>query len=445
MLSCLKGELIMKVTPLEDWIIGKSGIKEKKPKLLAEYQLDKIRETLDYAKRNSRFYGERLGSINEDQINSLEDFKNIPFTYPYHIRQNPLDFLCLPQREIKRIVTLKSSGTSGAEKRIYFSEQDLNLTIDFFKVGMSCLIDKNDRVMVLLPGNTYGSIGDLLKRALEISKVPCFIHGVMVDPEQTAKDIIENEITCLVGIPMQVLYLSKLKMDVFKSRIKKVLLSTDYVPDVLIHELTHQYGCKVFTHYGMTEMGYGGGVECEALDGYHLREADLYFEVVNPDTGEAVQDGQSGEVVFTTLTRYAMPFIRYRTGDMASFSSDPCGCGTFLKTMKKVLGRIDNKVIIGENKFLYVWELDEAILKFKEVLDYKACITDENLLKIEIKSDHQSIRNDIEQSIQTLLYQKLGYGYKMKLAVIADTDSKPEKITNSMVKRKISDFRGAGI
>ncbi|HBF36116.1 MAG TPA: AMP-binding protein [Firmicutes bacterium] len=435
----------MKVTPLEDWIIGKSGIKEKKPKLLAEYQLDKIRETLDYAKRNSRFYGERLGSINEDQINSLEDFKNIPFTYPYHIRQNPLDFLCLPQREIKRIVTLKSSGTSGAEKRIYFSEQDLNLTIDFFKVGMSCLIDKNDRVMVLLPGNTYGSIGDLLKRALEISKVPCFIHGVMVDPEQTAKDIIENEITCLVGIPMQVLYLSKLKMDVFKSRIKKVLLSTDYVPDVLIYELTHQYGCKVFTHYGMTEMGYGGGVECEALDGYHLREADLYFEVVNPDTGEAVQDGQSGEVVFTTLTRYAMPFIRYRTGDMASFSSDPCGCGTFLKTMKKVLGRIDNKVIIGENKFLYVWELDEAILKFKEVLDYKACITDENLLKIEIKSDHQSIRNDIEQSIQTLLYQKLGYGYKMKLAVIADTDSKPEKITNSMVKRKISDFRGAGI
>ncbi len=435
----------MKVTPLEDWIIDKSGIKEKKPELLAEYQLNKLRETLYYVKKNSRFYGERLGSIDEDKINSFNDFKNIPFTYPYHIRQNPLNFLCMPQGEITRIVTIKSSGTSGAEKRIYFSEQDLNLTIDFFKVGMSCLTDKNDRVMVLLPGESFGSIGDLLKKALEMSNVECINHGVVVDPEKTAKSIMENDITCIVGIPMQVLNLSRLKRDVFKSRIKKVLLSTDYVPDVLIHELTHQYGCKVFAHYGMTEMGYGGGVECGALDGYHMREADLYLEVVNPDTGEAVPDGQSGEVVFTTLTRKAMPFIRYRTGDIASFASNPCACGTFLKTMKKVLGRIANKVLIGENQFLYLRELDETILKFKEVLDYQAYIADENLLRVEIQSDNPSIsmKNDIEQSVQTLLYQNLGY--EMKLDVITNPDSNPEKITNSMVKRKIGDFRGAGI
>ncbi|NBJ15939.1 MAG: phenylacetate--CoA ligase [Dehalobacter sp. 4CP] len=433
----------MRVTPLEDWIVGKSDIKERNSKMLEEYQLNKVRETLYYVKKNGRFYGQRLSNITEDKINTLDDIKNIPFTHPYHIRQNSLDFLCLPQKEIVRIVSIKSSGTSGEEKRIYFSEQDLNLTVDFFKVGMSCLIDQNDRVMVLLPGNTYGSIGDLLKRALEMSKVPCFIHGVMVDPEQTAKKIIENDITCLVGIPMQVSHLSKLKGDVFKSRIKKVLLSTDYVPDVLIHELTHQYGCKIFTHYGMTEMGYGGGVECEALDGYHMREADLYFEIVNPDTGEAVQDGQLGEVVFTTLTRNAMPLIRYRTGDMASFSSPPCDCGTFLKTMKKVLGRMDNKVTIGENKFLFLRELDETILKFKEVLDYKACITDENLLKIEIRSESKSIKKDIEQSIQTLLDEKLGC--KMNFTLIVSPHSIPEKIINSMVKRKIIDYRGAGI
>lgn len=433
----------MKVTPLEDWIMEKSKIKERKQNILEEYQLKKVRETLYYSKKNSRFYSEKLSGINEDKINSFDDFKNIPFTHPYHIRQNPLDFLCIPQREIKRIVTIKSSGTSGEEKRIYFSEQDLNLTIDFFKVGMSCLTDQSDRVMVLLPGNSYGSIGDLLKKALEISKVQCIIHGVIIDPEQTAKDIIENDITCLVGIPMQVSILSKLYSDLFKNRIKKVLLSTDYVPDVLIHELTHEYGCKVFTHYGMTEMGFGGGVECEALDGFHMRETDLYFEVVNPDTGEAVEDGQLGEVVFTTLTRDAMPLIRYRTGDIASFSSNPCACGTFLRTMKKVLGRIDNKVIIGENVFLFLSELDETILKFKEVLDYKAYITDENLLTIEAISENKSIKNDTLQSIQALVYEKLGH--ELSVNVIINPENKLNKITNSMVKRKIIDLRGVRI
>ena len=113
--------------------------------------------------------------------------------------------------------------------------------------------------------------------------------------------------------------------------------------------------------------------------------------------------------------------------------------------MKKVLGRIANKVLIGENQFLYLRELDETILKFKEVLDYQAYIADENLLRVEIQSDNPSIsmKNDIEQSVQTLLYQKLGY--EMKLDVITNPDSNPEKITNSMVKRKIGDFRGAGI
>lgn len=429
----------MKLTPLEDWIVCKSGITKRTRSKLEEYQLNKIRETLRYARENSRFYGENLSCIPADKVDSFEAFGKIPFTYPHQIRQNSMDFLCVPQREVKRIVTIQSSGTSGEEKRIYFTEQDLGLTIDFFKVGMSCLTDKSDRVMVLLPGNSYGSIGDLLKKALEISGVECFIHGVILDPEQTAKEIEEKAITCLVGIPMQVLYLSKLKSELFKSRIKKVLLSADYVPEVLIQELTQQYGCKVFTHYGMTEMGYGGGVECEALDGYHLREDDLYFEIIDPETGETVKDGQWGEVVFTTLSREAMPLIRYRTGDIASFLPDSCECGTFLKTMKRVLGRIENKVVLGENKFLTLRELDETVLKYKEVLDYKAYISEDGILKIDILSENPMVQKEIKQELQRLLADKPGSEINLRVSV--NSGSKPDKITNSMVKRKIRDLR----
>ena len=135
--------------------------------------------------------------------------------------------------------------------------------------------------------------------------------------------------------------LKQRESEVFKNNIEKILLSTDYVPEILIKEITDKFHCRVFTHYGMTEMGYGGGVECEALNGYHMREADFYFEIINPDTGKRVEEGQYGEVVFTTLTREGMPLIRYRTGDIACFSSEPCVCGTFLKTMGRVFGRID--------------------------------------------------------------------------------------------------------
>lgn len=431
----------MKRTPLEDWIIGKTGATDRAA--LENYQLEKIQETLSYAKENSRFYRVYFKSIRPDEIRSFEDFSKIPFTAPTHIRLDSEGFVCVPRKEVKRIVTLRSSGTSGEEKRIYFTEEDLELTVDFFKHGMRCLTDRTDRVLVLLPGNSYGSIGDLLKKALSRSGTVCFVAGIMGEPGEAARLIAEDNITCIVGIPMQVLYLSREERAVFKSRIRKVLLSTDYVPEVLIHELTEQCGCRVFTHYGMTETGYGGGVECEALSGYHLREADLYFEIIDPETGKAVKDGRQGEVVVTTLTRKAMPLIRYRTGDVASFSAKPCACGTLLKTMNRVRGRLENKVDVGENQPVALSELDELILAFPEVLDYKAVVTDGEILNIETvlrdSGAFQSVRDGMIRKVREYYCNK--YKRNITVQVYAKPVNEPDKMENSMVKRRIYDKR----
>ena len=433
----------MKRTPLEQWIMQKTGIKERDKKALEAYQLGKIKETIAYVKENSVFYGKQLKNVREESFNSPEGFQNIPFTYPRDIKRNPFDFLCVPQRKVARIVTLKTSGTSGEDKRLFFTEEDIELTIDFFRHGMSCLVDKSDKVLVLMPGSTYGSIGDLLKKALALSNIECIVHGVLTDPEKAARLIEEKGITCIVGIPLQVLYLSRVKSNVFKNSIKKVLLSTDYVPDVLTNELERRFGCRVFNHYGMTEMGYGGGVECEALNGYHMREGDMYFEIIDPDTGKAVECGQYGEVVFTTLTRQAMPLIRYRTGDIASFSSNPCACGTFLNTMKKVLGRIENRVRIGEERFLYLRELDEIILSFEEVLDYRAYLEDKDRLVLEVTVkegiDFAEIKEGVMRSIRNLLSNQSKCG--LSADIVKAAGNEPAGITDSMVKRKIIDYR----
>lgn len=430
-------------TPLENWIMQKTGIRERDIKVLEAYQLGKLKETISYAKRNSIFYGKRLKDIQEDSILSLDGFKGVPFTLPQDLCLNPLDFLCVPQRKVARIVTLNTSGTSGETKRLYFTEEDLNLTVDFFRHGMSCLTDKTDKVLVLLPSSAYGSIGDLLKKALALSDIECIVHGILTDPEEAANCIEERGITCIVGIPMQVLYLSRVKSGVFGRNIRKVLLSTDYVPEAMINELTRKFSCRVFNHYGMTEMGYGGGVECEALNGYHMRDGDIYFEIIDPITGEPVEKERYGEIVFTTLTRKAMPLIRYRTGDIASFSGTACACGTFLNTMRKVLGRLENRVCLEENRFLYLRELDEIILPFEEILDYKVHLEDKGKIVLKLTTTDDAafmrIKDRVLKEIRGLLSHKATV--ELNMTVVSDAEHIPAGVKNSMIKRKIIDCR----
>lgn len=429
---------MIQVTPLENWIAQRTRIVHKNQEDLKAYQLGELLKTLRYAKEKGRFYQENLKDIDLNSITSLREFEQIPFTTPEDIKRNAHDFLCVPSHDVERIVTLNTSGTTGDEKRIFFTHEDLEWTIDFFQYGMRCLIDERDKVMVLLPGPSYGSIGDLLKKALSLSNIECIVYGVLQDVEKMAKCIEEHNITCIVGIPMQVLYFSKAKPEVFKKHIRKVLLSTDYVPNALVVALSHQGKCKVYNHYGMTEMGYGGGVECECLNGYHLRENHLYFEIIDPITGKLVKDGEYGEVVFTTFNRQAMPLIRYKTGDMARFSTKACPCGTFLRTMEKVLGRIENKAYINGHE-IHLRELDEILLPFNEILDYKLTVQEDNALHVKLilanKEHCEVLKNAVIERI------KKYFSFELNLSVEVQEDDHSDKITNSMIKRKLHDLR----
>jgi phenylacetate-coenzyme A ligase PaaK-like adenylate-forming protein len=160
-----------------------------------------------------------------------------------------------------------------------------------------------------------------------------------------------------------------------KGSIESVLLSADYVPRALAQTLEEVWGCRVFAHYAMTEMGHGGGVECEALAGYHLREADLYFEVVDHETEETCPDGKIGEVVFTTLTRQGMPLIRYRTGDIARMITQPCSCGSILRRMDYVRGRWNGLVRLDTDCTLTIYEMDETLFRLPGLLDYRATVS----------------------------------------------------------------------
>ena len=370
----------MMMTPLEKWIGSKVGAVTGRPgrRVIEAYQLARLGRTLDWVMARSPFYKRLLSDFRDYRINSLSDLAALPFTTARDVAENSLEMLCVSQDDIARVVTLDTSGTTSRPKRLYFTEEDLDLTVDFFHWGMSTLVEPGQRVLILMPGERPGSVGDLLVRGLRRMEVTGIVHGPVMDPLKALDDIVEHKPDCLVGIPAQVLALARHpEADRIPSgRIKSVLLSTDYVPAATIRELGRTWGCPVFNHYGMTEMGLGGAVECRALAGYHLREADLLFEIIDPDSGRVLPRGEWGEAVFTTLTRSGMPLIRYRTGDLTRFMVEPCPCGTVLERMDKVRGRVEGMILLKSGGRLGIADLDESIFSLPGVFNYLAEIKD---------------------------------------------------------------------
>jgi phenylacetate-coenzyme A ligase PaaK-like adenylate-forming protein len=156
----------------------------------------------------------------------------------------------------------------------------------------------------------------------------------------------------------------------------------------------------------MTEMGLGGGVDCRARRGYHLREADLYVEIVDPATGALRPEGAEGEVVFTTLTRVGMPLIRYRTGDISRFIPGSCPCGTCLRTLAPVRYRLDGVGRLGPGHLLTMADLDDALFPLPALLDFSArlaCREGRTVLAVELLVTCEETREAVAQQARDAL------------------------------------------
>jgi len=420
----------MKITPLDAWIRDKTSASD-----ITAWQIMKLNETLALVRNRSAFYRSMFKDL-PGVISDLDEFLLFPFTSSEAVRNHPLKLLCVSQDEISRVVTLQSSGTTGDPKRIFFTAEDQALTIDFFGVGMSTLVEVGERVLILLPGEKPGSVGDLLRLGLERMGAFPIPYGMVRDPIH-ALDVMENQgADCLVGSPTQILGLARRWVPGHKAP-RTVLLSTDYVPAAIARELENIWDCEVFNHYGATEMGLGGGVECLAHRGYHLREADLYFEIVDPETGAPVPDGEYGEVVFSTLTRRGMPLIRYRMGDRSRFITGYCPCGTRLRTMEKVSGRYGG-FILAREETLRLPDFDEALFPVPGLLNFTVTL-EGDLGKETLKIEAQMLANAdasavVRQALENIPFIK-------KFGATIHCVCNPNE-TGSLVKRVILDQRG---
>ena len=328
-------------------------------------QLQRLRRTLLHAAR-SRFYRQRLAGL--ALPDSLEELPSLPFTHAEDIADWG-DLLCVSQGDVARRVSLplpfglsfnpkspvfspetitpavqelaaaQTSGTTGRPKRLAFTDADLERTRDFFAVGMSQLVHAGESVLVLLPGaeRPHG-VTDLLRQGLARIGVRVVAGKPQATPESLREDLRQRP-QCVVAAPAQLEQLAAL-YETERHTPLHALSSAEPLPPALASRLRGVLGGEILDHYGLTESGYGCGVECSAHHGYHLRELDCLVEIVDIHTGEPLPEGHVGEIVLTTPGREAMPLIRYRTGDAASLLPGPCRCGSPLRRLGPILGRI---------------------------------------------------------------------------------------------------------
>ena len=245
---------------LDQWIEKKLQMKLRDRKELEKWQLTQIRSFLSYARENSPFYSRTYADLSLPE--SLQDFSTFPLTDAADLQEHGLQMLCVSQSQISRVVTLHTSGTAGRPKRIFFTEKDQELTVDFFHNGMKELTRPGDTVMVFLPCTPKGSVGDLLCTGLQRLGAHPVRYGLITDLEDCARTLIKQQASCAVGVPVQLLALGAFmqKQHLF-SPLKTLLLSTDYLSPIIRQRIEATLSCQVFNHFGMTETGLGGALE----------------------------------------------------------------------------------------------------------------------------------------------------------------------------------------
>lgn len=254
--------------------------------------------------------------------------------------------------------------------------------VEFMEVGMRTVGTDKDVVQILLPvGSRFGQL-DLLAQGVErLGALPIKAGTGMTTDEQLGL-IKKHNSTIIFGQTGRIYRMTQELLakghDLSKLGVKTLFLTSVYLPESMRRRLRSIWNCEVSSHYGMSEMGLGVAVECQAHNGFHLNEVDLFLEIIDPVTGEVIEDETEGELVFSTLGREGMPLIRYRTHDISRWITSPCSCGaTTLVKFAKTTRRLESIVRVGEADEIYPAMFDDLLYTVPQLFDYELAVEQE--------------------------------------------------------------------
>ena len=402
---------------------------------ISALQLERMRWSLRHAYDNVPMYKARFdeAGVTPDDLKTLSDLANFPFTYKDDLRANyPFGMFAVPRDQIMRIHA--SSGTTGKATVVGYTAKDID--------NWGNLVARSLRAAGLRKGDLihnaygYGLFTGGLGAHYGIEKLGATV--VPMGGGQTDKQVgLINDFKPrgIMVTPSYMLNIleafHKAGLDPRESSLEIAVFGAEPWTEAMRKRIESSADIRAFDIYGLSEIvGPGVAAECEEQNGLHVFEDHFFPEIIDPESGTVLPDGEEGELVLTTLSKEAMPLIRYRTGDITKLLPEPCGCGRTLRKIQRIHRRSDDMLIVrGVN--VYPAQIEAALLSVEGTLPhYQIELTrkddlDQVAVHVEVEA---GLSDDHSNQTHTAVMQamKSGVGIRVEVQLL-----KPQTLPRS--------------
>lgn len=389
------------------------------------------------------FYRGRMEKkgVKPSDIKSIDDITKLPFTTKDDMREvYPYGLLAVDKKEIVEVHM--SSGTTGKPVVDAYTRHDIDIWGE--TMARTLAMGGTDETDVLQNAFGYGLFTGGFGVHYGARKIGATVLPISGGNTKRQVDVmLDFGTTVLTCTPSYSLYLAEFAkedgVDFSKLKLKAGFFGAEPWSESMREEIEAKLHLKAFDIYGLTEIiGPGVAAECECHNGLHIFEDHFYPEIIDPDTGEHVKEGEKGELVITTLTKTGTPILRYRTRDITYFMKEECPCGRTQIKMHRLLGRTDDMLIIrGVN--IFPSQIEQVLFRLEGIEPHYLLIVDrkDNLDTLEVQvemneaifSDEIKKLESLERNMEKELHQNLGIHARVKLV-------EPKSISRSEGKAK---------
>ena len=414
---------------------------------MTKEQLELITNQLATIKERSPFYAKKFEGIDVADVRTQADFEKLPFSEKDDLRAvYPLGLQAAPDEEVVRIHS--SSGTTGTPVIIPYTQQDvIDWATQFARCYEMAGITPLDRIQIT-PGYGLWTAGI----GFQLGAERLGAMAIPMGPGNTEKQLrmmqdLKSTVLCATS-SYALLLAEEIAERGIRDRIclRKGVIGSERWGDKMRQRIAGELGVEIYDIYGLTEVyGPGIGISCDEHHGMHIWDDYVYVEVIDPDTGAPVPDGEVGELVLTTLRKQGAPLIRYRTRDICVLSRKPCSCGRTHVKMSKPMGRSDDMLIVkGVNVFPS--QIETVLLNKGYPANYQITVSRENnsdKLDVQVEmtpemfSDSISTISKREQELVAALKAMLGIYANVHLGAPKSITRSEGKAVRVIDKRKI--------